>query len=99
MYAESKDLRSPEGKMSNKRFCTEQCGGDCITTQVFQQVKHGESETNLIQNLVQMTRLKFTYSGNEYFERSFSPSSVVIRSIICPDAVWNSTWTLTNYGN
>lgn len=37
-------------------------------------------------------RLKIlAYSGNEYFDRSFSPSIVVIKSIICPEAVWNST--------
>ena len=27
------DLNSPKGKMSNRQFCIEQCGGDCIKFQ------------------------------------------------------------------
>lgn len=32
-----------------------------------------------------------TYVGNTYLDKSTSPGGVVIRSSICPEAVWNST--------
>ncbi|PON32971.1 hypothetical protein PanWU01x14_356520 [Parasponia andersonii] len=75
--------------MSNKQSCTEQCDGDCNIVATF-------SEIILSENLVEMTQLNFTYSGKEYLDRSFSPSIVVIKSIICPEAVWNSTCISTD---
>ncbi|PON86348.1 LOW QUALITY PROTEIN: hypothetical protein TorRG33x02_179140 [Trema orientale] len=73
--------------MSNKQSCTEQCDGDCNTVQPL---------AKSFENLVEMRQLNFTYSGKEYLDRSFSPSIVVIKSIICPEAVWNSTCISTN---
>lgn len=94
MYAKSKDFCSPEGRMSNKQFCIEQCDGDCITTQLFIMLNMERGNQFNSKSCRDVTSQVFTYSGNEYFKRSFSPSSVVIRSIICPEAVWNSTCKL-----
>lgn len=78
--------------MNNKLFCTAQCGGACITRKIIdmskiQKATH-DSKLNHIES--QPSQI-LTYKVNEYLDRSFSPTSVVIKSIICPDVVWNST--------
>jgi len=77
----------PTNRTNSRQFCTEQCGGDCNRTL-------NSATFKIFANLcefIQENHFNSTHRFNEYFERSFSPSMVVMRSIICPAVVWNST--------
>jgi len=93
MTREEENPYSQGDKMSNKPFCTGQYDGGCK----LKTIASGQNTAFHLINHQKKPYLKFrqcpqlTHIDNEYLAKSFSPSKVVIKSIIWPQAVCNST--------
>lgn len=75
------DIYSLEGRTNNRQFYTEQCGGDC--NQETQKVQFNvERDCNSWNMNIGKCQKLLTYTDTVYPDKSFSPTCVVIKSII-----------------